>query len=132
MTTDIERQFFETFGIEPKHNDGCEISDRYWANEENADKYITFDNYMNTFCPESDSGACFATCPFAYYKEEYPQITDRILLELICIGTQFFAELVLLTSDNIEDLKEQVLIIYLKTAYKEKITRQVRTLFKEG
>lgn len=136
MTTDIEKQFFEAFGIEPKYNNGCEISDRYWANEKNADKYITFDNYMNTFCPESDSGACFVTCPFAYDKEEYPEITDRILLELICILNSVSVEL---KSECIKDLKQEILgemKILLEYAPNEEteefIKQQVQSLFKEG
>ena len=138
IITDIERQFFETFGIEPKHNDGCEISDRYWANEENADKYITFDNYMNTFCPESDSGACFATCPFAYCKEEYPQITDRILLELICVWSMYE----ILPKFNSPDYLKYTVLSYLTRNYDglsfykderaEKLKQQVQSLFKEG
>lgn len=130
MTTDIEKQFFDTFGIEPKYNDGCEISDRYWANEENADKYITFDNYMNTFCPESDSGACFATCPFAYYKEEYPQITDRILLELICIAmdvTDFGASDI----DGLKEVVLEVLIDGMKYYNPKKLKHQVQALFED-
>lgn len=132
MVTDIEKQFFDTFGLEPKCEDACELSDEYWDDEHLANEYGVFDNYMEAKGCPIDKDGCTYNCRYSYTKEVYPQITDRILLELICIGTQFFAELVLLTSDNIEDLKEQVLIIYLKTAYKEKITRQVRTLFKEG
>lgn len=52
MTTNIERQFFETFGIEPI---GC---------NDNENCTGTLD--------------CRTQCPNA----KYPQITDRILLEL--------------------------------------------------
>lgn len=45
MTTELEKQFFDTFGIEPKP-----IYSDLWADE--------------------------------WVKDEYPQITDRILLEL--------------------------------------------------
>ena len=111
MTKELEKQFFDTFGIEPREFKSCDVG---------------------TFCPY-EGQLCDDTCPYyRTYKVDYPAISDRILLELICLGTQFFAELVLLTSDNIEDLKEQVLTIYLKTAYKEKIKHQVRTLFEEG
>ena len=128
MTTDIKIQFFETFGIEPKHNDGCEISDRYWANEENADKYITFDNYMNTFCPESDSGACFATCPFAYCKEEYPQITDTQYLQLVC----WVNERRIFQNFDVNGLKEYVLKELCTMVVTEQFKQQVQALFKEG
>ena len=51
MTTKIEKQFFDTFGIEPKTNQVYGIQ-------------------------------------LDYHIEEYPEITDHILLELICILTR--------------------------------------------
>jgi hypothetical protein len=111
MTNELEKQFFDTFGIEP----------HYYC----ADEYV-FEAMLEYECTEGNREKC-KTCKKV--GKTYPQITDRILLDLICIGTQFFAELVLLTSDNIEDLKEQVLTIYLKTAYKDKLKHQVQALF---
>ena len=94
MTNKLEKQFFYTFGIEPK--------------------VIPAPNYH-----------------WEDYVLEYPQITDRILLELICIAmdvTDFGAS-------DINGLKEvvlQVLIDEMKYYNPKKLKHQVRTLFEEG
>jgi hypothetical protein len=95
MTNELEKQFFDTFGIEPKPL----FSTR---NGYTKDHYI------------------------------YPQITDRILLELICMLTRFYGELVLEQCLDVNDLKEQVLNIFIRTSYKDNFKHQVRTLFEEG
>ena len=61
----------------------------------------------------------------------YPEITDRILLELICILTKFYGELVIERSLDVKDLKEQVLNIFIRTSCKDNFKHQVRTLFEE-
>ena len=100
MTNELEKQFFQCFGIEPK----CQ----------------------NTFINPSK-------CPFNKSREccdcvscEYPQITDRILLELICILDPYCYS----SGKNIQHLKESVLEWCIK--YKEDIKHQVRSLFEEG
>ncbi len=67
MTTDLEKQFFDTFGIEPKKTQhSC---------------YGFWENGIED-CPVKK-------CDICKYKHEtleyYPQITDRILLELFDI-----------------------------------------------
>ena len=89
MTNELEKQFFDTFGIEEKE---LEYPDN-----------------------------------FTYY----PEITDSILLELICIATRFYGELVLEQCLDVKDLKEQVLNIFIRTSYKDNFKHQVRTLFEE-
>ena len=80
MTTEIEKQFFETFGIEPI---GC---------KDNKNCTGTLD--------------CRTQCPNA----KYPQITDRILLELICLNNRHYVTLEdLICPKNIETIKESVL-----------------------
>ena len=61
----------------------------------------------------------------------YPEITDHILLELICILTKIYGELVIERSLDVKDLKEQVLNIFIRTSYKDNFKHQVRTLFEE-
>ena len=101
MTTELEKQFFRTFGIEPKP------------------LFSTRNGYTND-----------AYC--------YPPITDRILLELICICPDldevFFTD--------IAKLKETLLTSYIKI-YKyyteverlsdcgKELKQQVQALFKE-
>ena len=108
MTTEIEKQFFDAFGIEPiscKDNKNCTG---------------TLD------CTE---------CP----KAIYPQISDHVLLQLICICSPYgFC----LASENIKDLKLNVLkrLCELKESLKNNyeyrgyynaFVRNVQTLFKE-
>ena len=104
MTNELEKQFFDTFGIEP-----IEIPSREY---------------------DSDGEIC------SYYVE-YPQITDRILLELICIlgNTSYF----LITDDglpiDVDGLKKSVLhslTLQAKIDKNKVLKHQVRTLFEEG
>ena len=89
MTTEIEKQFFDTFGIEPK--------------------VISAPNYH-----------------WEDYILEYPQITDRILLNLILIMNPYAPPV----GDTMEEMKEQVL--YWCTQYAKKLKHQVQALFKEN
>ena len=101
MTTDLEKQFFDTFGIEPKP------------------LFSTRNGYTDD----------------AYL---YPQIPDRILLELICIINKHsdFG----LFSSKIDELKDEILDHCLvlvgvdcdfTTGFEEEIKSQVQALFKE-
>ena len=61
MTNELEKQFFDTFGIEPKHIfRGCRLGAKYYAE----------------ICDETTCNGCDEEIR----KTEYPQITDRILL----------------------------------------------------
>ncbi|MBR6551977.1 MAG: hypothetical protein IKT89_03955 [Clostridia bacterium] len=97
MTNKLEKQFFDTFGIEPK---------------------------LKTFAIKQDEQGEL-TYPPIY---EYPQITDRILLELICI----VSERRILPSCNVNGLKEYVLKELCTMIMSEEAKHQVRTLFEEG
>lgn len=74
MTTDLEKQFFDTFGIEPYR----EPSREYNSDGEICSWYI-----------------------------EYPQITDKQYLELICIHNTYIETN--LYSLDYESLKKEVL-----------------------
>lgn len=97
MTNELEKQFFDTFGI-----------------EEGELEY-----------PDN----------FTYY----PEITDHILLELICILHKYSNRSCLLVQpygENIEQLKKETLtsliIFYKNTSrYRKSIYNQVQELFKE-
>lgn len=97
MTNELEKTFFDTFGIEPRTKyDYC------WKTEENKDKL-------------------------------YPQITDHILLELICILTRWHLdehEPYEITSINTEQLKNQILSNSLDIAKCVKTKQQVQAIFK--
>lgn len=97
MTTDLEKQFFDTFGIEPKEK----------ANQ--------------TF-----NGAEFKV----ETTKEYPQITDRILLELICILSKYQKDrgsLLEIDEISLDEIKEEILemLIYRTDGCKQ----QVQALF---
>ena len=105
MTNELEKTFFDTFGIEP-------ITHAVWDSTET--KWKNFESW-----------------------DEYPQITDRILLELICIlgNTSYF----LITDDglpiDVDGLKKSVLhslTLQAKIDKNNVLKHQVRTLFEEG
>lgn len=113
MTNELEKQFFDTFGIEPKLT---KFEIKY-----NERGEITY--------------------PPIY---TYPQITDRHLLELICIINQselaLYGEYDCFMAVNYKDLKEEVVAKCKRLADKnsfsevtgEHIKHQVQALFKEG
>lgn len=121
MTTDIERQFFETFNIKRREYAHC--------------------CSMGCTNPNTDCDNCEY---HEVYKSDYPEITDRILLELIVII--MFHEDLYGFPRNVKDLKEDVLRQLMET-YNEfyncvtcdgeyqqtakQIKQQIQALFKE-
>lgn len=105
MTTKLEQEFFKVFGIEPKI---------YETDGRDID----------------DNGD---VCSW-YIEEIYPEITDRKLLEMICIYnstyTNGYTNYSLLNERNIEKLKEQILKNCL--IVRDDIKHQIQQLFKEG
>lgn len=125
----IEEEFFKTFGIEPKYQDTCTVEEKYWSNKELANEYGTFDMYMNAKCGNQEN--CTTECSCAYQKEIYPPITDKILLELICILSGNIT--LEIKVKNIKELKEGILKHAIERTYypldKEKYKTKVRKLF---
>ena len=117
MTTEIEKTFFDTFGIESKHK-----------------------------CTDGALEPCNEQCnECGYYELRYPQISDRILLELILINMH--NEDLFGYPTNIRELKDNTLKQLIETYNKfsncvtcdgeyqqsaRDIKHQVRTLFEEG
>lgn len=105
MTNELEKQFFDTFGIEPKLD--C--------------KRCGAMNFALGQCAEVDC------------EKTYPQITDRILLELICICSIYEKSIdccYWVIGEDIETLKKHILEDCID--YAKDIKHQVRTLFEEG
>lgn len=104
MTNELEKQFFDIFEIKPKEliaktmNCACGCHDC-----KNCDKY------KNAL------------------QKTYPQITDHILLELICILCKRDYDYNLGIPDNIEELKNYLLKDCIK--YISDIKHKVRALF---
>lgn len=115
MTNELEKQFFNTFGIEPREHKGCNSFPCSGKECENCNDYIT-------------------------YKVEYPTITDNILLELICIANEQDTYPSTTNMNNIKARTLKMLLGALKFSaiYTESPNRRrqfikrVRTLFEEG
>ena len=107
MNNELEKQFFQCFGIEPRGKK-CTCAVRDFA------KCTT---YYCTSCAKA-------------LEKEYPQITDRILLELICIVLNTFETFEVYRIMDIDSLKEKIL--KLSMLAKDDVYSQVRTLFEEG
>lgn len=136
MTTKLEQQFFKVFGIEPEYNDGCKLADNYWYNDFLRSQYDTLDEYLAFNCPYQND-QCLSTCDFAYDDKQYPEITDRRLLELICIYPYVF----ICNPKNIEEFRTEILkriieifnqsLLHQDEELAIKIRHQVQQLFKE-
>lgn len=98
MTNELEKKFFDMFGIKEKTN--------------------------KVYGVQLD-----------YHIDVYPQITDRILLELICIATSSEITVEFKGIKNVEHLKEVVLNYcierYSYHLHKDEFKHQVRTLFED-
>ena len=134
MTTELEKNFFDTFGIEPKYQDTCTVEEKYWDNEELANEYGTFDQYMNAKCGNQEN--CSLECSCAYQKEIYPQITDKEYIELYCILCDVFNLFDVcrypVITFRVKDFKENVLkeLIQANKYYKQEyIKNQIQKIF---
>lgn len=117
MTDELTKTFFDTFEIGPFYKaEQCDgwcrtVEVRYFTNKEDAKKF----------------GIVFGDNP------QYPEITDSILLKLICILAKITDEQCCepykVFVYNYEDLKE--LVLDDCSLYKEQIKQQVQALFKE-
>ena len=115
----IEEEFFKTFEIEPKWKDKRVKNTKTYYTEEQA-------QYLRQATKNRNVQLC------------YPQITDRILLELICIFNEYFISPYGTETKSINKLKEQILEDnicafnnkYLKGEYKIKYKQQVQALFR--
>ena len=121
---DLELKFFEAFGIYPKLVDACTLEDEYWNNEELANKYGTFDRYMDAKCGMQDE--CNDLCKHAYEKRIYPVITSEKLIELICICSYF---LDIRGCKSPKELKKFVLERAMSNASTYEFKIEVRNLF---
>ena len=133
MTDELTKTFFDTFGIEPKQNRPCEqLLQNKYCNENSGTRDTFFDPYP--YC------VGFENCAKDYKARVwvYPKITDRILLELICIYNVFVR--MDFYSSYVKDLKIEVLETLIKEyknrkqtgAFDENLKEKVQALFKEG
>ena len=126
MTNELEKQFFDTFGIESKF--------KGYSNAEELSNggVIPYGNikYFNTIEEMDEANYwCFNMWKLDEEDKDYPEITDRILLELICIAHTL--PVITFVSRDVKSLKEEVLIVLCNWVNGRNIKHQVRTLFKE-
>ena len=113
MITDIEKQFFETFGIKPR-------------------SYL-----LCTSCWDCIDAQPCEQCHYGkLIEDEYPKITDRILLELICLNNIYLWET---HTSTVNELKNVLLNKYIEYVNlmadeneKQEYINQVQSLFKEN
>ena len=124
MVKEVEKKFFDTFGIEPEY--AYLVTDTFYTN--NAHTYTaTKDDLIDYF----EGKNCGRYKVIEVYKN-YPQITDHILLELLVIMTRYTD--IIDGFDNVQELKEFVLkeLIYSLTQPECDIVKhQVLTLLEE-
>ena len=113
MTSELEKQFFNTFGIEPREFKSCDVG---------------------AFCPYPKKECGTDNCPYyRTYKVDYPAITDRILLELICILSEspisISFDTLMLGASDVEKLKDYILLACM--GFAKDIKHQTRTLFED-
>lgn len=122
--TKLDKQFFNTFEIKPKYT--YLVTDMFYTS--NSHNYEVTKNDLIEYFGSKNCGRYKVT---KVYKT-YPQITDRILLELICIMADFTTKedyCYAIFANNIERLRVHILEDCIE--YKENIELQVQTLFKE-
>ena len=122
MTNELEKTFYDTFGIEPK----CV----------KRTLKLAIHGYDENNLPE-DLRQFMSSQAQVYHV--YPQITDRILLELICIHNQYshpfsiYGEKKEFLKNDILECMINILNYFYEHEMEEysKLKQQVRTLFEE-
>lgn len=119
MTTELEEQFYKVFGIEP-------IAKKYECKCGTSTTLHNLETCKSKFC---DKKYCDQRQTGVYY----PEITDRKLLEMICIYnstyTNGFTNYSLLSGRSIEELKGHILSDCLKV--RDDVYNQIQQIFKE-
>ena len=108
MTAEIEKNFFDTFGIEP----------------------FIYCSKPRLDCDARNKGLCRKDCEY-YSGVLYPEITDRILLRLICLLSSEFGDKLNIKTLKKRMMQESMCCYTFKGKLNEKFKQKVRTLFKE-
>jgi hypothetical protein len=107
-----EERFYKTFEVEPQKlcfNGDCVAKDE-----------IGYDEKI-----------CDDRC--IYIEREYPEITDRKLLEIICIlNSTNGTNCTIYESKNISDLKKEILNECMSISDDIELKTKIQQLFKEG
>ena len=128
MTNELEKKFFNAFGIEQSNM--CKYA-KYGYEGTEGTWYFCAKNQKECWTYPSDTGC-------KDKMTSYPEITDRILLNLICIANEY---LDYPTSTNIKNIQARTLRMLLKVKkyfkdtyssqdWHNELVRKVRKLFK--
>lgn len=123
MTSELEKQFFNTFNLTK-----YKLVSKY-------NKLLTYGPFESL---EDVNTVAKGLMDGFIIEEVYPQITDRIYLELyclICIAQNTLNSDISVFELNTKSLKETILkrLIWIEQTYKNKnIKQQVQALFKES
>ena len=135
MTTELEKEFFDTFGIDPKEIITCVIEED-WLNDYHLKTWYPISEWMKNNAPCKGEKECSNKCNCYQVKNKYPQITDRHYLELYCTLCDAFNILHVVQHPaftfRVKDFKECVLkdLIMVNTFYEsEYVKHKVQQLF---
>lgn len=124
MSNEIEKTFFDTFGIRAYYKYLLIDETSRYHNEKLFDK--------TNFIDFVKSGKDYLLLKVIKY---YPQITDRILLELICILNKHYSEhyqiASMIVGKNIEEVKKSILNDCIEQSKHKDFKQQIQALFKE-
>ena len=134
MTTELEKQFFDTFDIEPKETITC-IIEEDWLNDYHLKTWYPISEWMKNNAPCNGEKECSDKCNCYQVKNTYPRITDKQYLELICIDFANNPYKARGYVKNIEELKNYILEQFIhefeNDLYwnKESVKHQVQAIF---
>ena len=123
---EIEEKFYKTFEIKYTPYYDCNLSDTIKPKEVFPLRDCSKGEIIS-FCKDKEN---YKYCKITKVKKYYPPITDRILLELICIYSQ--RKRFILSKDNYFSLKERLLKNLIEFSDDNWIKVQVQSLFTEG
>ena len=128
MTTELEEQFFKVFGIKPIF--------RYFVQSELP--IVGTDHCRPTYDLTKEQFKNFALSRAKGYKiaevvKLYPEITDRVLLNLIFCLIKYEESFEEMQGETIEEFKNYILFkcIGIKTTGDKWLEQQIQQLFKE-
>lgn len=111
MTSELEQEFFRVFGIEPEEEQYC-----LWECK----------------IPELEHVPCKKECQYQRHNIYYPEITNSVLLELICIMRTYRLTEIYREVPSVDKLKEDILKWFInQSVINEKIKHQIQQLFKD-
>lgn len=133
MTTELEKQFFSTFGIKKRLISPCKhLVQNMYCDEGD----ICRDTYFNPF----PNCVGYADCREDYKRkdERYPTITDRHYLELICALNNADKDVSIFNSRKLDRLKDEILFDCIEFFEEigveeacQRLKHQVQAIFKE-